>query len=302
VQITFTSVLQTGSLGCGVAAAGGLSVNPPIGSTAVVSGQCTVPGQQLTVQGPGTFAGATINGTPIPNSAGVTFVQCTSLGNLSATFNCSTAGTASFNLSGITGVLTCTTGGAGACPTGGVFNPATGICTPSFGGGVPTSVSITANPSSLQCTGASSVAFMSVTVKDAVGQNVQDGTSVTISADSGTFAPSQATTLGGATQFIYSPASTSSGTVNIRATAGSAQGTTTVSVSCSQTTAPPPVSPPVTSPPPPPTGPVTIAPPNTGDAGLATAADGSGSWKHCAAAVIVVALAAGALAIVRSKA
>ena len=100
---------------------------------------------------------------------------------------------------------------------------------------------ITANPSSLQCTGSASVAFMSVSVKDALGQNVQDGTNVTITADSGTFAPSQATTLGGTTQFIYSPASTSSGTVNIRANAGAAQGTASVSVTCGATTAPPPV-------------------------------------------------------------
>jgi hypothetical protein len=142
---------------------------------------------------------------------------------------------------------------------------------------------------------------MSVSVKDAQGQNVADGTNVTISADSGTFAPSQATTLGGATQFIYSPASTSSGTVNIRANAGAAQGTTSVSVTCGGSSVPPPSSAPVTSPPPPPSGPVTISPPNTGDAGLATKADDN-NWQLYAAATILVATGAGALALRRTKA
>jgi len=301
VQITFSSGTATGTLGCGVAATGGLSVNPPSGATTTISAQCNIPGQQLTVTGTGSFIGANINGTPVPNVAGTTVVNCTSVGTLTAQFNCTTVGTASFNLAGITGTFSCTTGTGGTCPGGGIFNPATGGCAAS--GGVPSSIVITANPSSLQCTGSSSVAFMSVTVKDAVGQNVQDGTNVTITADSGTFAPSQATTLGGATQFIYSPASTSSGTVNIRANAGNAQGTGSVNVTCSGSTGstPPPVSAPVTSPPPPPTGPVTIQPPNTGDAGLAMGM-GSNAWQLYAATAILLALSAGAIALIRTKA
>jgi hypothetical protein len=298
--ITFTSGLQTGTLGCGVAAVGGLTLNPPgSGATTVVSGQC-LPGQQLTVVGPGSFIGAQINGVQVPNVAGATVVNCASAGGVSAQFNCTTIGTANFNLAGLVGTFSCTTGTGGTCPGGGIFNPATGGCAAS--GGVPSSIAITANPSSLQCTGASSVAFMSVTVKDAQGQNVQDGTNVTITADSGTFAPSQATTLGGMTQFIYSPASTSSGTVNIRANAGSAQGTGSVNVSCSgSSTTPPPVSAPVTSPPPPPSGPVTIQPPNTGDAGLAKDTH-TDDWQLYAATSILVAMAAGAIALVRAKA
>jgi len=300
VQITFSSGNSTGTLGCGVAATGGLSVNPPSGSVTTISAQCAVPGQQLTVTGTGTFAGANINGTQVPNVVGTTVVNCTSVGTLTAQFNCTTIGTASFNLAGITGTFSCTTGTGGTCPGGGIFNPATGGCAAT--GGVPSTIVITANPSSLQCSGSSSVAFMSVTVKDAVGQNVQDGTNVTITADSGTFAPSQATTLGGATQFIYSPASTSSGTVNIRANAGAAQGTASVNVTCGGTTStPPPVSAPVTSPPPPPSGPVTIQPPNTGDAGLATGTQ-SNDWQLYAAATILLAVAAGAIALVRTKA
>jgi len=297
--VTFTSGLQTGTLGCGVAATGGLSLNPPSGATTVVSGQC-LPGQQLTVTGPGSFSGAQINGVQVPNVAGSPVVNCASAGGVTATFNCVSIRTANFNLAGVTGSFSCTTGAPGTCPNGGIFNPAVG-CTNTIGG-VPTSITIAANPSSLQCTGSSSVAFMSVAVKDAQGQNAQDGTNVTITADSGTFAPSQATTLGGQTQFIYSPASTTSGTVNIRANAGSAQGTTSVSVTCgSTTTAPPaPVLPPVTSPPPPPSGPVTIQPPNTGDAGLIASSDGK-EWQLYAATSILVAAAAGAIALVRTK-
>jgi len=131
---------------------------------------------------------------------------------------------------------------------------------------------------------------------------VQPGTNVTISADSGTFAPSQATTDNtGGTQFIYSPASTSSGTVNIRANAGAAQGTTSVNVTCGGSSVPPPTSAPVTSPPPPATGPVTISPPNTGDAGLATKADGN-NWQLYAAIAVVVATCTGALLLIRTKA
>jgi hypothetical protein len=300
IQVTFSSGTSTGTLGCGVAATGGLSVNPASGSVTTISAQCSIPGQQLTATGTGTFAGANINGTQVPNVAGTTVVNCTSVGTLTAQFNCTTVGTANFNLAGTTGTFTCTTGTGGTCPGGGIFNPVTGGCAAS--GGVPSTITITANPSSLQCTGSSSVAFMSVTVKDAQGQNVQDGTNVTITADSGTFAPSQATTLGGTTQFIYSPASTSSGTVNIRANAGSAQGTGSVNVTCGgSTTTPPPSSAPVTSPPPPPTGPVTIQPPNTGDAGLATGTH-STDWQLYAAATILVAVGAGTIALVRTKA
>lgn len=300
VTVTFTNGTQTGTLGCGVAAAGGLTVNPPAGAATSVTGQCTVPGQQLTVAGTGTFISATINGAPLPNVAGSTVVNCTSIGTVVAQFNCTAPGAINFNLGGVTGTFQCTTG-TGTCPGGAVFNPITGCTTAP--GGVPASMSVTANPTSLQCTGSSSVAFVSVAVKDAQGQNAQDGTNVTITADSGTFAPSQATTLGGTTQFIYSPASTSSGTVNIRANAGAAQGTTTVNVTCGSTTTPPPppVSAPVSSPPPPPAGPVTIAPPNTGDAGLATNTDGS-DWQLYAAASILVAVAAGAIALVRTRA
>jgi hypothetical protein len=60
----------------------------------------------------------------------------------------------------------------------------------------------------------------------------------------------------------------------------------------------------VTSPPPPPAGPVTIQPPNTGDAGLAlpgTGTDGN-DWQLYAAASILVATAAGALALVKTRA
>lgn len=300
IQITFSSGTSTGTLGCGVAATGGLSVNPASGSVTTISAQCSIPGQQLTATGTGTFAGANINGTQVPNVAGTTVVNCTSVGTLTAQFNCTTVGTANFNLAGTTGTFNCTTGTGGTCPGGGIFNPVTGGCAAS--GGVPSTITVTANPSSLQCTGSSSVAFMSVTVKDAQGQNVQDGTNVTITADSGTFAPSQATTLGGTTQFIYSPASTSSGTVNIRANAGSAQGTGSVNVTCGgSTTTPPPSSAPVTSPPPPPTGPVTIQPPNTGDAGLATGTH-STDWQLYAAATILVAVGAGTIALVRTKA
>jgi hypothetical protein len=241
-----------------------------------------------------------MNGVPIAGVQGSPTVTCTQIGTLAVLFNCTGPGAVSFSMGGLIGSFTCSSIGQGTCIAPQVFNPATGGCSAAAGGGVPATVTVSANPSSLQCTGSSSVAFMSVNVKDAQGQNAADGTNVTITADSGTFAPSQATTLAGATQFIYSPASTSSGTVNIRANAGAAQGQATINVTCGSTSAPPPVSQPVTSPPPPPSGPITIQPPNTGDAGLATSSDSS--WQLYAAASILVASAAGALAVVRTKA
>src|SRR5207247_1901877 len=127
VQVTFSSGTQTGTLGCGVAAAGGLALNPPTaGATTIVTAQCAVPGQQLSVVGTGTFAGAQINGSPVPNVTGTTVVNCTSVGTLTAQFNCSSIGTASFNLAGLTGTFSCTTNTTGTCPGGGIFNQATG--------------------------------------------------------------------------------------------------------------------------------------------------------------------------------
>ena len=93
--------------------------------------------------------------------------------------------------------------------------------------------------------------------------------------------------------------------MNIRANAGAAQGTGSVSVTCGgSTTTPPPVLPPVTSPPPPPSGPVVIQPPNTGDAGLVLSGKDthSNDWQLYAAATILVAVGAGAIALVRTKA
>src|SRR6185436_20678614 len=111
-------------------------------------GQCAVPGQQLTAAGTGIFVGAQINGAPVPNVQGTTAVNCTSQGTLSAQFNCTSVGTVTFNLAGITGTFNCNAGGAN-CPAPGILNPLTGQCT-GGAGGVPSSISITANPAALQ--------------------------------------------------------------------------------------------------------------------------------------------------------
>jgi adhesin/invasin len=159
-------------------------------------------------------------------------------------------------------------------PTGPIYN-------------VATTIGISASPSSLNCGSAATVA---VTVRDASGNMVYDGTSVNLSASMGTISPTTGSTSGGIINAVYT-APSSGGTAVITASSGSASGQATVTISCAVGAAPPAsVPPPVYAPPAIGTA---IYPPNTGDAGLA---DSHGSTRLPAAlAVALTVLAGGAL-------
>lgn len=123
-------------------------------------------------------------------------------------------------------------------------------------------VTVSASPNSVGCTGSS---FVAITVKTAGGANVADGTNVTITTSIGSISPSTATTFGGGILAVYTAPATSGGNANITATAGGVSGSASINVSC--TSAPPPANTPV----PPaaqPTATSPIRPPNTGDAGI----------------------------------
>ena len=98
---------------------------------------------------------------------------------------------------------------------------------------------------------------MSVTVRDASGDLVANGTLVLLVASFGTLAPSTATTSGGVVTVSFTAPSNQGGTVAITAHAGGASGSTTIQVNCSLVV-------PTSVPPVPPI----IQPPSTGDAGL----------------------------------
>jgi len=226
---------------------------------------------------------------------------------ITASFQCFAIGTVTFTLShggttsGTSTVMTCSTGsqypgygypgyGYPTYPGYGSFNPLAPIynnTVPSYG--VATTVGVSASPASLSCGSASTVA---VTVRDAAGNPVPDGTAVTLSASMGTIAPTTGNTSGGAIQGVFtSPAS--NGSAVITASSGSASGQATVSVGCgaasypSQPSAPPAYAPPAIG--------TAIYPPNTGDAGLASSTGGS-SRLPAALGVALMVLIGGSLA------
>jgi hypothetical protein len=108
-------------------------------------------------------------------------------------------------------------------------------------------------------------------VKDANGNLAPNGTSVTVSASSGTISPNVVSTSGGYATTTFTAPNNSNGTATVTASSGQGTGYATVAFSCTTTTtttssaAPVFPSAPVS---PPAIGPSFIIPPNTGDAGL----------------------------------
>jgi hypothetical protein len=196
---------------------------------------------------------------------------------ITASFQCTTIGTVTFTLShgGTTSttsaVMTCNpyNGGYPGYPQypgypGGPGYPGYPQQQPIFNPGTISALGVTASPASVTCGQAASVA---VSIKDTSGNNVPDGTPVTLSTTQGTITPNTSTTSGGSAAGTFTSAA-SSGTAVITATAGGTSGQATVSVTCgSNVTSPsaPPSSPPPVFVPGPGTS---ILPPNTGDAGL----------------------------------
>jgi len=229
---------------------------------------------------------------------------------ITVSFQCTSTGTVSFTLShgGSTSttssVMTCTysgsypgftgyyppyTGGYGAGGYGypRTFNP----LAPIYSASVATQLGVSASPASLNCGSASSI---SVVVRDANGNPVPDGTSVSLTASMGTLAPATGVTSGGGYMTSTFTSPSSNGSATITASSGGASGTATVSVTCAGSTAGiPSYSPPPVYAPPPST---IILPPNTGDAGLVGTHRASAALPAAIASALVVLVGGGLLA------
>jgi hypothetical protein len=265
ISASYTDDTPAGSGSAVLSAIGGVGTFVTTGAT--VSPQSD---EVLTVSG--STVTATEDSDTIPQTKTITAsFQCLSIGTVS--FTISHGGTTSAT----SAVMTCSYTGSYTPPfTGypggygygggygypGSFNP----LAPIYNNIVPaiaTQIGVSASPASVSCGSAATVA---VTVRDANGNPVPDGTAVTFSASMGTIAPSTGNTSGGAISGVFtSPGS--NGTAVITASSGSASGQATVTVNCSGAIGAPQVSAPPQVYAPPPAG-LTILPPNTGDAGL----------------------------------
>ena len=117
-------------------------------------------------------------------------------------------------------------------------------------------VTASAAPSSVVCSGSS---FVIIVVKTASGQNVADGTAVSISTNIGQLSPTSAMTSGGGVLTIFTASSNQGGTATITASAAGKMGTALITVDCATQPTPAPTATPL---------PPIIQPPSTGDAGL----------------------------------
>jgi hypothetical protein len=160
---------------------------------------------------------------------------------------------------------------------------------------VVSSVTVAASPASVVCASPSTI---SVTVKDSAGNLVTNGTSVTVSASTGTVSPNVVSTCGGYATTTFTAPNNTNGTATVTATSGTGTGHTTVSFTCTgaSTISPSQPTSPVFLPPAVdfPVGPVTILPPNTGDAGLAQNAGTTSGIGAAMLALSVVGVTAGA--------
>jgi hypothetical protein len=226
---------------------------------------------------------------------------------ITVSFQCTATGTVSFTLthggtaSTTSTVMTCSFNGSytgyppytgypgsgGGYGYPGTFNP----LAPIYSASVATQLGVSASPASLNCGSASSI---SVVVRDANGNPVPDGTSVSLSASMGTLAPATGVTTGGGYMTSTFTSASSDGAATITASSGGASGTATVSVSCAGSTAGiPSYSPPPVYAPPPST---IILPPNTGDAGLVGTHRASAALPAAIATALVVLVGGGLLA------
>lgn len=158
-----------------------------------------------------------------------------------------------------------------------------------------TNVTVSASPATTTCTSPSSI---SVGVRDANGNNAPDGTSVTVSASTGTISPNVVSTSGGLASTTFTAPGNSNGTATVTATSGQGTGYATVSFTCTGASTAPssPVYPSDTYYPP-----SIILPPNTGDAGLAANTRGASYAGFALVALSVIGLGAGAYSLRRQR-
>jgi hypothetical protein len=167
--------------------------------------------------------------------------------------------------------------------------------------GTTSAVTVSASPSTTQCT---DPATISISVRDAAGNMAPNGTSVTVSASTGTVSPNVASTSGGMATATFTAPANSNGVATVTATSGTGTGYATVSFSCTSASTTAPASP-VYLPPnysSYPQGPVSIMPPNTGDAGLAQNASSTTTAGYALVALSVIGLTAGGLTLARQRA
>jgi hypothetical protein len=235
---------------------------------------------------------------------------------ITATFQCTVPGVASFTIShgGQTSPLSVNL----VCDGFGGQYPGYGY--PPYGGGFPggyypqypngtvpnyttaANLTVSASPASTTCTSPSTI---SVTVKDANGNNAPEGTSVTVSASTGTISPNVVSTSGGYATTTFTAPGNANGTATVTATSGQGSGYATVAFSCTGASTSPasPVYPtyPGDTVYPPAIGPSVILPPNTGDAGLAANAHNNMYAGLTLVALSVVGLGAGAYSLRRQR-
>ena len=280
--------------GTGTATITASPLQVPVGAQgAITASFYTNAGQTVALNASPAYA---IFGTPsiTPTGSGETFsgISSSTLSFISAQtiqrtltvgFTCSQVGTLTFNITvqgAIQGTSTQIYCGVG-----------TGL-TPTVG--PASSITVAASPTSVSCNG---TAFVTVTVRNAAGGYVADGTSVTLTASMGSLSPTTATTLGGGVLAVFTAPGNQSGTATIQAAAaGTATGNASITVAC-QSNTPTPAAPPTIFVPPAQQSPGTIAPPNTGDAGLA---DDNGWRTYAGIAMIIVSVMASA-AVVRAR-
>jgi hypothetical protein len=159
------------------------------------------------------------------------------------------------------------------------------------GGGAPDTVTVSAAPNAVNC---NSISFISIVVRDADGQGVEDGTPITVATNIGSLnqTSTQTTGGGGGATVIFTAPANSGGTSTVTATSGGKSGNATIQVNCAAATAVPPTVVPTAVP-------GTVTPPSTGDAGLA---DSGSSRQTTAGALLIAGSLLGGLAIVRRRA
>ncbi|HEY7465764.1 MAG TPA: hypothetical protein VIB47_03655 [Dehalococcoidia bacterium] len=141
-----------------------------------------------------------------------------------------------------------------------------------------------------QSLGCANTTIITITVRGANGQPVAAGTLVNIQASIGAVSPTSGqTTADGSVFVFYTAPQNQGGTATITALAGSASGSTTITINCA--TAP-------TQAPPATTAPTTITPPSTGDGGIS----GGGGWQTYAGIAMIVASVITTLVVVRPRA
>lgn len=267
---------------------GAISVTPSsqaVGQTVNVQAACQNGSVLSASPSIGSFTTATLSGAAV--TAGGNSITCSTAGQLSANYNCTTQGATTFTLSGATGASAALTCGAGSQQSSSTTTGNTGLtlANPS-NSGRSSPVTISVSPDVVPCSGTASI---TVTASLIANASVQDGTVVNLYTTNGVIDPKNGVIKDG--KFVTTlKGQGSAGPVTINASVGGVTnyldtkfdcgvtGTTgTTGATSAPVVASTPASQPISSPPPPPPPPSgfpstggipVIAPPNTGDAGL----------------------------------